>query len=268
MPHWLEQLSAASLAGVVLLAFASLSAASSLLGFIAEWAFPTRRILGPPRFAGQLRFELVGNAIFLAIATATVTLALHSAAIRFGPSTPSRDVATFMALLVGFQVFYWFLHRAMHTRALVKIHRWHHRSQTTTPLTGQSMSPAEAALWMLGYVGLPIALSRISPIGFWGWAGYLAFNVSGNVFGHANVEMTIAPGATRTASLFANAFVFHALHHARWTGHYGFQGAAMDRLMGTEWSDWPELYRRITHGQPIKSYKERAGSSAPSSLTA
>lgn len=258
MPTWLDQLPFVSLAGVVLLCLAGVSGASSLAGFAAERLLPRRRVLAPDPFAGQLRFELLGNAIFLAIATLAISGALSRGAIRFGPSSPARDVGTFAAMLVGFQVFYWFLHRAMHTRALVRIHRWHHRSQTSTPLTGQSMSPAEACLWMLGYVGLPAALSQLAPLGFWGWAAYLAFNVSGNVFGHANVEMTLAPGATRTASLFANAFVFHALHHARWTGHYGFQGAGMDRLMGTEWSDWPELYQRITRGEPIATYKTRA----------
>jgi hypothetical protein len=40
---------------------------------------------------------------------------------------------------VGFQAFYWTLHRAM-LQHLLFVHRWHHRSRVTTPLSGQSMS--------------------------------------------------------------------------------------------------------------------------------
>lgn len=257
MPHALQALPPALLAAVVLGAFTVMTTLGALSGFAAERLVPGRRIFAVPLFEGQYRFELLGNAVFLAIATAAVTLALHTGAIRFAAAGLARDGLTFVAMLWGFQVFYWFLHRAMHTRRLVAIHRWHHRSHTTTPLTGQSMSAPEAALWMLGYVGLPIVLSWVAPLGFWGWAGYLAFNVYGNVMGHANVEVTVEAGATRPASLFANAFVFHALHHARWTGHYGFQGAGMDRLMGTEWDDWPALYKRIISGSPMDSYKTR-----------
>lgn len=257
MPPSLASLPWYALAGVVAAAFVAVSFASSAAGFAAERALGRWRIFAVPLFAGQYRFELLGNAVFLTVTTATVTAALTRGAIAFGPSSWGRDVATFFAMLVGFQVVYWFIHRAMHTRALVRIHRWHHRSQVTTPLTGQSMSPFEAALWMLGYVGLPMALSRVVPIGFVGWAGYLAFNVMGNVFGHSNIEPTIEPAATRAASLWANAFIFHALHHARWNGHYGFQAAGMDRLMGTEWSDWHALYERVRRGDALPSLKTR-----------
>jgi sterol desaturase/sphingolipid hydroxylase (fatty acid hydroxylase superfamily) len=145
----------------------------------------------------------------------------------------------------------------MHTRALVRFHRWHHRSQVTTPLTGQSMSAVEVCGWLLGYVGLPWLYSQLVPISFWGWVAYLAFNVLGNVAGHANVEPTARAAATRTAALFVNPFVYHCLHHARWKGHYGFQAAFMDRLFGTEWRDWPALYARIVAGKPLTSLKER-----------
>jgi len=257
MPPSLASLPLAGLALVVFACFAGLTAVSSALGFALERALPERRIFALPLFPGQLRFELLGNAVFLAVATVTVTLALRLGVVRFGPGGLLAGALTFGVMVPGFQVFYWLLHRAMHHRALVRIHRWHHRSQVTTPLTGQSMSVFEALGWMLGYIGLPCLLSQVAPISFWGWAGYLAFNVFGNVVGHANVEPTARPAATRGATWLANAFVFHALHHARWTGHYGFQGAMMDRLLGTEWSDWPALYEQIASGRALTSLKAR-----------
>lgn len=262
MPPTLASLALPGLTLAVFAFFAGLTLASAAVGFALERALPKRRVFDLPLFPGQLRFELLGNAVFLAVVTVTVTLALRFGVVAFGARGALAGALTFGVMVPGFQVFYWLLHRAMHHRALVRIHRWHHRSQVTTPLTGQSMSVFEALGWMLGYVGLPCLLSQVAPLSFAGWAGYLAFNVFGNIVGHANVEPTARPAATRGATWLANAFVFHALHHARWTGHYGFQGAMMDRLFGTEWSDWPALYERIASGHPLTSLKARGDEAA------
>jgi sterol desaturase/sphingolipid hydroxylase (fatty acid hydroxylase superfamily) len=257
MPSELQALSVPALAGTLFGFFAGLTLLATGLGFALERLLPRRKIFDVPLFPGQYRFELLGNAIFLAILTTTLTVSLRAGIVRLGPDSFARSGLSFLALMFGFQAYYWGLHRAMHTRALVRFHRWHHRSHVTTPLTGQSMSPVEACGWMVGYVGLPWAFSLLVPIGFWGWAGYLAFNVAGNVVGHSNVEPTLRTGASRAASTFLNPYVYHSLHHARWTGHYSFQAALMDRLMGTEWNDWRALYDRIVSGQPLKSLKER-----------
>ena len=248
--------------GLVLAAHLAVTTLGSAMGFAAERLFPQRRIFAMPLFEGQYRFELLGNAVFLAITTATLTVTLRAGAIRFVAGSTTRELLTFAGMLVGFQVLYWFLHRAMHLRALVPIHRWHHRSQVTTPLTGQSMSAGDALLWMLGYVGVPALVSQVVPLGFGGWAGYLAFNVFGNVFGHANVECILPISASRAATIFGNVFTFHALHHARWTGHYGFMAAGMDRLMKTEWADWPALYARVDRGEALTSLKQRGDAEA------
>jgi Delta7-sterol 5-desaturase len=265
MPEELAGLSTFGLATRVLAFFGGLSAVALAFGFLLERALPNKRVFAVPLAKGQYRFEAIGNAVFLAIATITFTVVLRSDVVRLGePGEPSvaRGVATFAAMLVGFQVFYWGLHRAMHTRHLLFIHRWHHRSKVTTPLSGQSMHPIEAALWMLGYAGLPILFSRIAPISFWGWVAYLAFNVNGNIVGHANAEPTAKLAATRLASLFANPFVYHALHHARWTVNYAFQASIMDRLFGTEAPDWEDLYARVSAGNPLTRMNEKGRSSS------
>ncbi len=248
----------AVLALAVLGFFLGLTVLAVGAGFAAERVLRHKRIFAVPLARGQYRFELIGNVVFLAVTTAAFTTALRAEIVRFGPPSLARDAGTFFALLVGFQIFYWLLHRAMHTRRLLFLHRWHHRSQVTTPLSGQSMSAGEAALWMLGYIGLPFLCSLAVPIGFTGWAAYIAFNVLGNIVGHANVEPSAKLAATRTAALFANTFVYHALHHARWTVNYSFMAAGMDRLFGTESPDWPQVYARVSSGRPLTRLRERA----------
>ncbi|MEZ4409993.1 MAG: sterol desaturase family protein [Polyangiales bacterium] len=192
-----------------------------------------------------------------ALITATVTAALRFGAIRFGETSLARDCLAFYDGAGGFQVFYWFLHRAMHQRARVWMHRWHHRSQVTTPLTGLSMHPPRRLGGWSAWWACPRSRRASCPWGSGASSATTAFNTLGNVVGHANVEPTARFAATRNATWFANAFVYHAMHHARWNGHYAFQAALMDRLMGTEWSDWPALYERIASGRPLTSLQEK-----------
>lgn len=257
MPAFLRALSLPTTTLVVLAFLLAMTIGASSTGFAMERFLPKRRIFDVPLFPGQYRFELLGNAVFIAVMTVAFTATLHFGLLNFGPSSGLRDGLTFAAMVPGFQVYYWFLHRAMHTKSLVRFHRWHHRSQVTTPLTGQSVSFVEALGWVVGYVGIPWLYGHVAPIGFWGWVGYLAFNINGNMVGHANVEPTARFAATRGATWFANAFVYHSLHHARWNGHYSFQAAFMDRIMGTEWSDWHALYERIADGHPLPDLKVR-----------
>jgi len=256
MPEFLAHASLGELFCLVFAFFAGLTVVSVTVGFAAERGVPNRRIMALPTPPGQRKREVVGNAVFVSVTTVAFAAALASGWVRFGDGL-LRGVATFFALMFGFQIFYWGLHRAMHTKALLWAHRWHHTSQVTSALSAQSVSVVEACLWMLGYVGLPLALSLAFPIGFWGWAAYMAFNVYGNIVGHANVELSAKPGASRFMTLFANPWVYHALHHARWNGHYAFQAALMDRIFKTELEDWPLLFAKVLRGEPLESLKER-----------
>jgi Delta7-sterol 5-desaturase len=112
---------------------------------------------------------------------------------------------------------------------------------------------------MVSYVGLPIAFSYVVPISLTGAIAYVGYNVFGNIVGHANVELVPHTATLRTKSLLSNPFIYHALHHARWQGHYSFAAALMDRLFRTEWPDWLALHARVVQGQPLTHLRERAG---------
>lgn len=238
--------------------FTGISCASLALGFALERALPGKRIWALPLDPGQLRHELIGNARFLVIAAVSAAAAIAGGWARLGQDSLLRGSCTFVALALGFQVYYYVLHRALHRRSLVRFHRFHHLSRVTTPLSGQSMSGVEALGWMLGYVGLPVAFSWLLPISFTGAAAYVGYNVFGNIVGHANVELVPRRRWLRWSSLLSNTFIFHALHHARWQGHYGFAAALMDRLCGSEWPDWAPLHARVVEGRPLTDLRERA----------
>lgn len=253
---WLRQLGPISLFGAMLGFFGGLSIVSSAVGFLYERILWRRRIWDLPLKPGQLGVEARAGVVFVLLQATAMSLALGTGVLRLG----SRGSAWLTALTVHliFQVYYYWLHRAMHHRALLWMHRHHHWSQVTTPLSGQSVGVGEALGWAVGYVGAPLVVSSFTEVSAVGLFGYLAFNIYGNLVGHANFEVFPRALATRRwLAVFTPPFLFHALHHARWTGHYGFATAWTDRLFGTEWNDWPSLEERIQRGEPLKSLKER-----------
>lgn len=259
MALWLRAASLPVLGVVMLAFFASLTLVSVAIGFLYERLLRHRRIWNLPLKRGQLAFEARSNVPFVFVQAAAFTGALGSGLLRL--SDGGSALLTAAAMHVVFQLYYYGLHRAMHHPALLRIHRHHHFSQVTTPLSGQSVSIAEALGWALGYVGAPLLLSQVVEVSALGVASYLAFNVYGNIVGHANFEVLRRPLATsHPLALFVPPFLFHALHHARWTGHYGFAGAWTDRVFRTEWSDWSDLEGRIQDGTPLASLKERGTS--------
>lgn len=260
--------SPAAVFGVVSAFFVVVTGVALALGYALE-AHWKRRIWALPLDPGQTAAEVRGNAIFLVVNCAAATLALTSGAVRLGDDTVSSAVATAMAFSASFQVWFYVMHRGLHHPRLVRFHRHHHRSRVTTPLSGQSSGWVESMGWAVGYVGLPVLLSQVHPLSLVGVVAYLVFNVIGNIVGHANVELVPTSSTLWWRSTLATVFTYHALHHARWTGHFGFASTWADRLLHTEWPDWPALHKQVWSGQPMTSLKDKGDNiKTPSSAAA
>lgn len=247
---------------------ATLTVLTSWAGFVTERSrYGRRRRIWEVALApGQYRWEAVAGVRFVLIATLAFTLAISSGAIHLGPTSAASFAATFFSCLLFFEVFYYFLHRALHTKALVRFHRHHHRSKVGTPLTGLSMSVVETLGWMVGYLAPPLVLSRFLPVSIEAWALYLVYHWGGNIIGHINVELMPPLAGRRVLSLFAHPFTYHALHHARWTGHFALYTTMLDRAFGTEWTDWGALQRKVLSEKPLTHLREQdpeSGSSMP-----
>ncbi len=244
--------------------FALTSALFVGLGFAWERsrAGRARRIFALPLAEGQLRRELVANVGFVLLAAAAFAGSVAAGIVRAEASGAAPALLTFFACLVGFEVYYYVQHRALHTRRLIRFHRWHHASRVTTPLSGQSLGLVEAIGWVGGLVLFPALLSLVGSLHGGALLVYLAMSAAGNIIGHANAELHPAASGRREKSWFTHPFTFHALHHARFTGHYGLGMTVLDRLCETEWGDWPALHAKVIRGEPLRSLKER-GVGAP-----
>jgi lathosterol oxidase len=237
-------------------AHVGLTAVAVALGVAAERSplGRARRIQSDPVPPDQQRRELLANLRFVLVVPAALAAVLAAGAIHLGPDTLLRGVLTFAACSLAFDAYYYLLHRAMHTRRLMPIHRHHHLSRVTGPLTGQSMSTLEMLGWIVGYVGVPWLLSQVAPLSLVGYLAYLLYNVFGNIFGHANVELGPRSFTRSPTVWLVHPYTFHALHHARFIKHFGFGSTFMDRLGHTEWPDWVEAYEQVMAGTPLHDH--------------
>lgn len=260
MNEWIAARSFVDLLGACLVLCASLTAIGLLWGWTAErvmWK-RGRKIYDVPLKRGQLRHEAIGTAMFHALFVPAFAGVLSLGWVRFS-SGWAAEIAGFFVAWYVFQLGYYFLHRAMHSHALFWMHRWHHESLVTTPLTGLSMHPAEAAGWIVLMLVPPIALTQLGLLGLYGWGFFLFMHWTGNIAGHANAEMFPMKSTRLTTMLWSNPISYHSLHHARFDGHYGFVAATMDRLFGTEFPDWLAVHERVFGGTPMRSLREKVG---------
>jgi sterol desaturase/sphingolipid hydroxylase (fatty acid hydroxylase superfamily) len=144
---------------------------------------------------------------------------------------------SFAFVLIDDAWFYW-THRMLHTnkRLYKGVHRVHHRSIDTTPLTGLSFHPVESFIINVPLGVLPILIG----VGenFFIWA--ILISTMNNIAGHNGFEW--APKWwDRVPVLRAKTpSIHHNLHHEKSRGNYGLYFTYWDRWMGTQFSDYED----------------------------
>jgi lathosterol oxidase len=257
MTETIEQLSYLELVGLCGAILGGLIAVFTGVGFALEARLGAElRIFDLPLADGQLRWELVGTLRFLVMGAFAFAGLLW--VVPLAEESVTSVATTFFVCWAGFEIYYWCLHRAMHFRPFYRFHRLHHDSRVTSPLTGYSMSTVESLGWLVGLIGVPLLLGMVTPISLLGLLAYhVLYQVPGNVIGHANVDFFPAVFEKRSNSWISHPTTYHSLHHARFVNHYSFGSTFMDRLLGTEWSDWPELHARVIRGEPLEKLSVR-----------
>lgn len=259
MNEWVAERSYVELLLLVAGVCVGLTALGLVAGYGAErfWWKRGRKVFEVPLKRGQVRKEIVGTLLFHVLFVPVAALALSSGWLRF-TSGWAAELTSVVVPWYGFQLYYYGLHRAMHSRALFWMHRWHHESLVTTPMTGFSMHPAEGLGWVLGMLGPALALARFDSLGLYGFGFFLFVLWSGNIAGHANAELFPLRSSRASTLMASNPVSYHSLHHARFDGHYGFVAATMDWLFKTEFPDWKAVHDRVFDGRPMRSLRERA----------
>jgi Delta7-sterol 5-desaturase len=198
---------------------------------------------------------LAAKVLLLDAIIGSVANALH--VIRIAPSSTAANVSTFFAMFVTFEVWFYTIHRLMHTRALYRFHADHHTARVTLPITSLCFSMLERLVLVGGALAFAAAMSHVMPVSRAGLAVYFFSNYILNVIGHSNVEIFPA-GFAR--SLLGRVFIsvtFHAMHHARHRGHYGLFTRIADCFFSTEFSDYEAAQDSAASGNGFCRMDER-----------
>jgi sterol desaturase/sphingolipid hydroxylase (fatty acid hydroxylase superfamily) len=144
--------------------------------------------------------------------------------------------------LVLQDTYYYWLHRAMHSRSMYRwCHAGHHRSRQPTPFASFSFDMAEASLtaWFLP------ALAMVIPINAYLILVLLTLMTVTAILNHSGWEL-VPPSWLRggLGGMMITAS-HHSLHHTRFRCNYGLYFRAWDRLMGTDHDPAAEAPRRV-----------------------
>jgi lathosterol oxidase len=131
----------------------------------------------------------------------------------------------------------------MHLPKFYWMHKHHHHSRATNPWTSLSFSVMERFVLYGGVILIPGIVSQFVPLSFDGYFLYFLANYILNVYGHLNVE-TVKPRFVNTwLGRFMNTTTYHALHHARYKGHYGLFTQTLDRWHDTRFADYEAVQK-------------------------
>jgi sterol desaturase/sphingolipid hydroxylase (fatty acid hydroxylase superfamily) len=161
-----------------------------------------------------------------------------------GELTPGLFALYLGAIIVAHDAYFYWAHRAMHTRLLYKrFHRFHHRTITPTAWTAYAFAVPEAAL-MAVFVPLYAAVVPTPESVLFTFLGIMILR---NAMGHAGLELHPRGWASHPVLKWITTTTHHDMHHGTSYNHnYGFYFTWWDKLMGTEHPDYVETFDRVT----------------------
>jgi len=212
-----------------------------------------------PVSSRQLKRELM-HSLYAPLPAVLLLICLATGA--FNGTGPVSFMLSLLMAAVCAEIWHYFSHRALHTRPLLWIHREHHKSVLSSPFTAISFSLTEKLVFNLGILGILCAVDNFVSLNFYGIAGWYIGYLFINSYGHANFEIKSASFLNGMGRIFTST-TYHSMHHARYTGNYGMGTRILDRIFGTEWEDYENVFEQVTgQKKPMRRLKEYMGTSA------
>ena len=150
--------------------------------------------------------------------------------IRFTPNPDwTVHLQTALVMILWVDLWMYFAHRMMHqSPRLWRMHRHHHLSKITQPVSSISFSFSEkffvySCAWLVGMA----AISWVMPISFAGIVGYFSVYYFLSAGAHGNTAYY------NDRIEFLQSPAIHGLHHVKPNVNYGFWTTLYDRLFDT-----------------------------------
>ncbi|WP_304504093.1 sterol desaturase family protein [Corallococcus sp. EGB] len=254
---------------VLLLLVLLISGAIKLLAVAGGWlVWRTRlaerfRVFRRELSKGQLRSEALAAVGVVATDAALIGAFRYFTGPLYAPFSLATALWSYAWMFVGFEVWFYVTHRLLHLPRLYRFHAQHHVAQVTEPLTALSFSVVERVVLMGGGLSLHFAAMHLFPGTQVGILAYLLTNYVLNAFGHGNTEWLPKRFVTSWVGRVFFTPTFHALHHARYQGHYGLYTVVLDRWFGTAFADYPLVHARARDGEGLTRIGERLAVPSP-----
>ena len=238
----------------------------AILLLFKGWA-DRRRIQKRRAALADYRREILSSVrtVFFFGITTLATLFLREAGVirfHFDSFSPVLLMLQAGAMIVAHDAYFYWMHRALHARALYKAtHLHHHKSRTPTPFTAYSFSIWEA-ITEAAFVPLYLLATSLMGIPYIGMAIliFIWFQIIRNVMGHAGVEIMPAGWVDSKWVGWINTTTHHDLHHSTFNYNFGLYFTWWDRWMGTEHPEYKERFRVVA--QPLRWGRKARGEPA------
>ncbi len=149
---------------------------------------------------------------------------------------------SFILLAVIHDTYFYWMHRALHHPRLFPIfHKVHHQSWNPTPLASLAFHPLEALL-EIAVIPMVVLVIPFHPLVLLLFA---TWSLAWNILGHLGYELFPKGFVEHPIGQWFNTSTHHNLHHARSNGHFGLYFNFWDRVMGTNFEDYHQVYKKV-----------------------
>ncbi|WP_353229818.1 sterol desaturase family protein [Novosphingobium sp.] len=206
-----------------------------------------------PRAAGrsdvirELRQSLWTIVVFAVVDLLTLALIAGGViAMAHGPAVPMTIGWQVIVLIVLHDAWFYWMHRALHSRALFRpLHLAHHRSRTPTSWAAYSFATGEAVTEALAIPAMFLIIAAIAPVEPVAVFVFLGHQIARNAIGHSGHELAWS-GFTRSPwTGWLTTTTHHDLHHSEARHNYGLYFTWWDRWMGTEHPGYHDRFEAV-----------------------
>lgn len=227
------------------------------LGGFAIIAYARRhpeRKIQPDKNDGRSRAKIEIKESIISIAFTSVCMSLAICLPMFGYTLWSPWDSWFgvlagaAILIIGYDAWFYWAHRLLHTRRFIRYHRSHHISRAPTVWSTDAQTIVET-LMIQSWMVLAVLIFPIPPLSV--VLHRLYDHINGQL-GHCGYEFFASPTTRRPWPMVCTTY--HDQHHELYRWNYGNYTSLWDRLGGTLHPDYDRLVAMREGGGPIAAH--------------
>lgn len=227
------------------------------LGYGLTWVNernPERKIQKGRGSGKRRKAEIRQSLASMFSACMPVTMGLYFQAKGWAPAPWEFSwwtaVPLFLLIMFLYDTWFYFMHRALHTKLLYPLHALHHKS--VAPSIWSTYSEDVLDNFMLqGFSAVIVFIIPFPPAILIGQRLFEHFN---GMFGHAGFEYFASSGSRYPSPMLCT--IFHDQHHSGFRYNYGNYFSFWDRVMGTISPNYDQYVKTFEDEVPAVRLKQ------------